>query len=108
MEALIATIYLDRGMEIARDFIMKIIEEKFSAVISQSGGINYKSMLQEMMQAKHMSPPVYLVVEECGLPHDRTFTVEARAGDRVLGTGSGSSKKAAEMEAARAALGRFE
>jgi ribonuclease-3 len=66
--------------------------------------IDYKSQLQELSQSRYQSTPDYRLLEEVGPDHDKKFTVEVRAGDIVLGRGSGKSKKMAETEAARSAL----
>jgi ribonuclease-3 len=66
--------------------------------------VDYKSRLQELIQASGQPVPVYRVVETKGPDHDKRFIVEVIANDMVLGKGSGKSKKAAEIEAARSAL----
>jgi ribonuclease-3 len=66
-------------------------------------GRNYKALLQEFTQAEYKQLPTYYVVEASGPDHDKGFVVEVMLEDRVLGTGSGKSKRAAEMEAARIA-----
>ena len=103
-EAIIAAIFLDQGSITVRDFILSLFKEELQRVASQGGGVDYKSQLQEFIQAREQQAPAYQVVETMGPDHDRRFTVEVRAGDSVLGRGSGKSKKAAETEAARAAL----
>jgi ribonuclease-3 len=65
---------------------------------------DYKSMLQERTQAWWRVTPVYEVVEEHGSPHQRTFVVQVRLKDLVVGRGSGPSKKQAEQKAAEEAL----
>jgi len=59
--------------------------------------------LQEFTQAKYKLLPTYRIVEVSGPDHDKNFTVEVTLEDRILGTGSGKSKRAAEMEAAHSA-----
>ena len=66
--------------------------------------VDYKSALQERLQADHMSPADYRVVEQTGPEHQKTFTVEAVAGDNLVARGRGGSKKTAEQEAARLIL----
>jgi len=104
MEAVIAAIFLDQGFHIARDFILRLVAKELSKVISQGIEPDYKSQLQELIQARHQQTPSYQVIEATGPDHDRSFTVEVRLGDAVLGRGSGKSKKSAEEEAARSAL----
>jgi ribonuclease-3 len=107
MEAVIAAIFLDQGFNIARDFIIRLVAEELGKVISQGIEPDYKSLLQELIQARHQPTPSYQVIEATGPDHDRSFTVEVRVGDTVLGRGSGKSKKTAEEEAARSALERL-
>ena len=71
---------------------------------SQGVEVDYKSQLQEFLQAREQQAPVYRVVEATGPDHEKKFTVEVRLGDTVLGRGTGKSKKTAETEAARSAL----
>ena len=68
---------------------------------------NYKSALQELLQARDQRTPTYHVVSATGPDHDRLFTVEVKLGDTVLGSGSGRSKKSAETDAAHTILQRI-
>ncbi|MFC1933343.1 ribonuclease III [Chloroflexota bacterium] len=104
LEAVIATILLDQGPSTARDFILRLLDTELEKVVSQGAGVDYKSELQELIQAREQQPPTYHVIEATGPDHDKRFTVEIRLGETVLGKGSGKSKKAAESEAARSAL----
>ncbi|MBA7710771.1 Ribonuclease 3 [subsurface metagenome] len=104
LEAVIGAIFLDQGSVTTSDFILRLFDKELEKVTSQGAGIDYKSRLQELIQAKGQSPPVYRVIEAVGPDHDRRFTIEVRAGGVVLGEGSGKSKKTAETEAARSAL----
>ena len=104
LEAVIAAVFLDRGSSAARNFILKLFDDELRKVISQGRGVDYKSELQELIQAKEQQAPDYHVIEATGPDHGKTFTVEVRLGGTVLGRGSGKSKKAAESEAARSAL----
>ena len=67
------------------------------------GLTNYKALLQEFTQAAYKQLPTYDLIETSGPDHDKNFIVEVKLGDKALGTGTGKSKKAAEMEAARSA-----
>jgi len=104
LEAVIAAIYLDQGLSTSQDFILRLLEPELQKVVSQGTVVDYKSQLQELLQAREQQTPVYRVVETTGPDHDKRFTVEVMAGDTVLGRGSGKGKKAAETEAARIAL----
>ncbi len=99
LEALIGAIYLDGGYEASERFIR--------AWLVEHGDIqetDYKSRLQEVLQKKFKVPPVYELSGSTGPDHDKTFLVMVRIGERVLGRGSGKSKKEAEQSAARHAL----
>jgi ribonuclease-3 len=104
MEAVIAAIFLDQGPNATRDFILKLMDKELNKILSQGIEPDYKSQLQELIQARHQQTPTYQVIEETGPDHDRMFSVEVRVGGTVLGRGSGKSKKSAEEEAARSAL----
>lgn len=107
LEAVIAAIFLDQGYSVARAFILRLVDKELKKVLSQGIKTNYKSQLQELIQAKHQLTPTYQVIEAMGPDHDRKFTVEVKLGNTVLGRGSGKSKKSAEEEAARSALGQL-
>jgi ribonuclease-3 len=87
-----------------RKFVLKLMSKKIGKVLSQGVEADYKSKLQELMQAKRQLKPKYRVIEAVGPAHERRFTVEVRVGDSIMGRGSGKSKKSAETEAARIAL----
>ncbi len=107
LEAVIGAIFLDQGSAITRDFILRLLNTELQKVVSQGAGVDYKSQLQELIQAREQQTPVYRVIKTIGPDHDKRFTVEVRVGDTVLGRGSGKGKKAAETEAARSALEQF-
>jgi ribonuclease-3 len=104
-EALIAAIYLDGGMTAARDFIYRNIithTRRDELMLSDN---NYKSMLLEYVQAKKLSSPKYVTVSEAGPNHERIFAVDVMVSGLRHGSGNGRSKKEAEQNAAREALG---
>jgi ribonuclease-3 len=107
MEAVIAAIYLDQGLLVARELVLTWLAGELQEVVGQRKGVDYKSQLQEMIQSEYRSSPSYRTVQATGPDHDKLFTVEVMIGDRVLGRGTGKSKKLAEAEAARDALKRF-
>ena len=107
MEAVIAAIYLDRGLLVARELVLTWLAGELQEVVGQRKGVDYKSQLQEVIQSEYRSSPSYRTVQATGPDHDKLFTVEVIIGDRVLGRGAGKSKKLAETEAARDALKRF-
>jgi ribonuclease III len=100
LEALIGALFLDQGLSKTREFILRQFDTQLSAITSDTIATNYKSMLQEFTQAEYSMLPRYQLGKETGPDHAKNFTIKVMLGDRVLGTGSGKSKKAAEMEAA--------
>lgn len=100
-EAIIAAIYLDGGMEAARAFVLKYIEE---AIRQQQSIRDYKTMLQEVVQRNPGELVEYVLTGETGPDHDKRFEVEVHLNSNVIGRGIGRSKKRAEQEAAREAL----
>ncbi len=102
LEAVIAAIFFDSGYVSASEFILRIFAAELKKVTPQSS-LDYKTLLQETLQAEKLSTPTYSLIKTEGLPHARTFFVEAVWGDsRSLGTGG--SIKSAEMMAASEAL----
>jgi ribonuclease III len=106
-ESLIAAIYLDQGLETARSFILGLFGPEMYQQAHRGAGTDYKSKLQEIMQAERQITPTYELITAVGPEHDKQFTVEVWIGDEALGRGAGKSKKQAEMEAARAALAKI-
>ncbi len=100
-EAIIAAIYLDGGMECARNFVLKYIDE---AIRQHQSFKDYKTMLQEVVQRNPGELVEYVLVGETGPDHDKRFAVEVHLNSNVIGKGVGKSKKRAEQEAAREAL----
>ena len=107
IEAVIAAIFLDKGEVIARDFILNLLKEELVKANLHGVKVDYKSRLQELIQSGQQSIPVYCLIEATGPDHDRIFTVEVAVDDKVMGRGSGKSKKLAETDAARSALESF-
>ncbi len=106
VEAIIAAIYLDAGMEEARRFILgQVLKD---AEISDSHRVaDYKTRLQEVVQRRSDQHIAYVLAEESGPDHDKRFSFEVRINDVPVGTGSGRTKKEAEQMAARKALESF-
>lgn len=98
-EALIGALYLDRGYEVTRSFILQFLS-KLRRVVD----IDYKSKLQEIIQQKLKNTPDYRIVQETGPDHNKVFKIEVLVKKRRLGVGSGKSKKEAEQAAAHSAL----
>ncbi len=112
LEAILAALYLDGGWVAARDFILcAIVEPELSHMNLETRAIpvmDFKSALQEAMQARGGAQPVYALVKEEGPEHKKTFTIEVRLQSAELapfvGRAQGATKKRAEQEAARQAL----
>ncbi len=103
VESVIAGIYLDGGLEAARQFILRAFEEELS-LCGPVDTENFKSRLQEHTQRVLGKTPEYVLVEELGPDHAREFCIAARVGPDVFDMGRGRSKKEAEQQAARNAL----
>jgi len=112
LEAILAALYLDGGWTVARDFILRtIIEPELAHMKLETSAIpvmDFKSALQEKLQAGGMRQPVYALVKEEGPEHKKTFTVEVRLPevevDDFVARAEGPTKKRAEQEAARQVL----
>lgn len=101
LEAVIGAIYLDGGFEAARDFVHRfiLVDVEHKKLFHDS-----KTILQELVQGNYKEELHYVLVGEEGPDHDKKFMVEALIGERVIGHGTGHTKKAAEQEAAYEAL----
>ena len=115
LEAILAAIYLDGGMQPVREFIVREILAPELERMDREGGTlpmtDFKSALQETLQGLGMAQPSYVLVEEAGPEHRKTFTVEVRlnatkadGGAEFVGRAQGSTKKTAEQDAARQLL----
>jgi len=102
-EALVGAICLDQGLEVAGDFVLSRLDRHLRSIKTGEAAVNYKTRLQELTQARYKQLPNYRIVEAAGPAHDKEFTVEVALGEQILAGGSGKSKRAAEMEAARSA-----
>lgn len=107
-EALIAAIYLDGGLEAAETFLRRELKDALDEGSAQTFVRDYKSALQERLQALGRPLPEYRVSGEAGPDHRKTFSVEVVVNGEVLGTATGRAKKEAEQEAARLALTKLE
>jgi ribonuclease-3 len=102
LEAIIAAVFFDGGYISARAFVSRVFAEQFRNV-TPKGSVDYKPLLQEILQSERLSGPVYSLIRTEGQPHERTFFVEA-SWDTGRAEGHGSSIKSAEMMAASEAL----
>ncbi len=103
-EAVIAAIYLDGGLESAREFVLDYMEDII--IDSRRGKIfrDYKTHLQEVLQGQGESNIWYKLLDEKGPDHNKRFIMQVGTNEKVLGTGEGKSKKEAEQLAAKIAL----
>jgi ribonuclease-3 len=107
LEALIAAIYLDGGMEAARAFTLRVLApdlQEHQEVEEPSITQDYKTRLQEWCQKQYDTLPQYVTVRESGPDHQKTFEVELSIRGDVLGVGVGRTKKEAEQMAAKQAF----
>ena len=107
-EAVIGAYYLDSGIEAVRAFVEPLFEPAARQILAAERDQDAKSLFQEWAQATLGQTPRYFDVAATGPDHDKTFTVEARVGDEVYGTGTGHNKQAAAQAAAREALKKVE
>jgi len=105
LEAIIGAVYLDGGTEAARETILHLFGYQIDAIVLSTGSINPKGKLQEWSQKHHHGEvPHYEELPAEGPDHDRRYAATVSLAGKELGRGSGHSKKAAEAEAAKAAL----
>lgn len=102
VESVIAACFLDGGMEPARGFINTFVLT--DVPVQKMHNVDYKTALQEKVQQKKNQTLTYVLTGESGPDHDKWFQMEVLLNGKLLGEGSGSSKKRAEQDAARAAL----
>jgi len=103
-ETLLGAIYLDSGIETIREFIITNIINTEKELFEGNIIGDYKSDLQEVAQRKYQTIPVYKIVSETGPDHHKEFNTEVYINNELMGTGSGKSKKQAEINAAKIAL----
>jgi len=105
LEALVAALYLDGGLEPARAFVRRYVLDPVDW--EQHRTADYKSELQELLQGRRDPPPRYVVVRERGPEHHKVFTVQIRLRGEELAEADGDSKKAAQQAAAQLALAKL-
>lgn len=104
VEALIAALYLDGGVDPARRFILRHVIGEAEPSNETALAIDYKSALQELAQSRKLPQPRYTIVEERGPEHAKTFLVEVRVGRDWVSRAEGLSKKSAGQKAAQEIL----
>ena len=103
-EALIGSIYIDGGLSEARNFIYSHMHDVIGSSFSGEAFVDYKTMLQEVVQKNGELKLQYKILQENGPDHNKMFVVQVSLTEKVLGKGEGRSKKEAEQNAAKAAL----
>jgi len=104
LEAVFGGIFLDGGLEAASEVISRLLDKAYRLAVSGEGKTDWKTLLQEKLQKNGSVKITYRVVEESGPDHAKLFKVVVQSDGVDLGSGSGSSKKEAERDAARQAL----
>lgn len=104
VEALLAAIYLDGGFEKARKFILPYLSVAAEKLIKEGSAEDYKTILQKFVQQNRGDILEYVLTDETGPSHKKTFTYNVLLNNNVIGSGKGSSKRDAEQEAAKQAL----
>ena len=104
VEAVIAAIYIDGGLEPAKKFIIDNLKDAIEIATKNVGKKDYKTVLQEELQKNGDVKIEYKIIKETGPDHDKTFEAEVCLNGKILAKGKGKSKKEAEMQAAKKAL----
>jgi len=107
-EAFIAALFLDQGLEEVSNFLTKVLLPKIEDLVQKGALKDPKSLLQEIVQARKQSSPVYRVIEESGPAHEKLFLVGAYVENKLVGKGKGRSKQTAEENAAKEALSKLQ
>lgn len=106
-EAVLGAMYLDGGIAAVQPFILRQLEPDFQSLSTESYFQDFKSILQEYVQANFATVPVYQLVSESGPDHDKRFVVNVSVNREECGTGEGKSKKEAEQKAAQQACDKL-
>jgi len=104
MESLLGALYLDAGFDTTKEIIRNLFLPLIKEIESKNMHYDYKSMFQEHTQEVYKSLPEYILMEESGLAHDKTFRVALLLNGKIIAEGVGKSKKEAEQRAAMEAF----
>ena len=104
VEAVIAALYFDAGLEEAERFIVENLKDEIEVASKHVGEKDYKTVLQEILQQHGEVKIEYDIIKEEGPDHDKTFTAQIKYNDKPLTIGIGKTKKSAQMEAAKKAI----
>ena len=102
LEAIFGAVYLDRGLDVARELIERLFRPRMEAYARGEGDRDFKTLLQELASQELRAMPAY-ELEEQGPDHEKQFTATVYVAGEPLGRGRGRSKKEAEQQAAREA-----
>lgn len=103
-EALLGAIFLDQGLPVAKTFLETFLFPKAQIIVDTKSYIDFKSLLQEVIQQHSKISPTYRVAKSEGPDHAKTFWIEVVVGEKLLGMGMGKSKQEGEQAAAAQAL----
>ncbi|MGZ4132593.1 MAG: ribonuclease III [Actinomycetota bacterium] len=106
LEAVFGAVYLDRGLDVARELIERLFRPRMEAYVRGEGDRDFKTILQELASQALRAIPEYRI-EDRGPDHEKEFTATVLVAGEALGTGTGRSKKEAEQQAAREAYARI-
>ena len=104
VEAVIAAMYLDGGLDVAEKFIVENLKDEIKLATIHVGDKDYKTVLQEKLQEHGDVKISYEIIGESGPDHDKSFEAQVVFNGKILANGNGKSKKSAEMQAAKKAL----
>lgn len=103
-EATLGAIYLDKGIDAAREFVLKVFKEELTKKNHLKPIEDFKSQFLEIVQREKGHDFEFVLTDESGPPHDRDFFVALKFDGKIIGRGEGKSKKAAEQKAAKVAI----
>ncbi len=107
-EAFLGAVFLDQGISAVEKFLETHLFPKAQSIVESKSYVDFKSLLQEIVQEKSRISPTYRVIKTEGPDHNKTFWVEATIAKQVIGRGTGKSKQQAEQNAAENALVEIE
>ena len=106
-EAVIGAIYLEGGLDVARDIVIRLLNETHKKIDLQSLSKDYKTALQELTQATHGVTPTYELLRSFGPDHKKEFEIAVVLDNETIATAQGKSKKEAQQKAAQIALNKL-
>lgn len=108
VEAILGAVYLDGGYEKTRELILRLFKKRIDDIVSSGQFHDFKTELQEKTQLLYGVIPEYKIVKQEGEEHKKIFTIDVYIGEEKFGTGTGKSKKEAEVLAAKEALAKIQ